>query len=53
MLSHQVRRHQRRSHVVVDVDATAVAGSTIVNQAMVHGAFKAGAVDHRFGDRWP
>ena len=30
--------------VVVDVDATAVAGSTIVNQAMIHGAFKAGAV---------
>ena len=30
--------------VVVDVDTTAVAGSTIVNQAMIHGAFTVGTV---------
>jgi uncharacterized repeat protein (TIGR01451 family)/LPXTG-motif cell wall-anchored protein len=30
--------------VVVNVDATAVAGSTIVNQAMIHGAFMLGTV---------
>jgi uncharacterized repeat protein (TIGR01451 family)/LPXTG-motif cell wall-anchored protein len=39
--------------LVVDVDATAVAGSTIVNQAMVHGAFNTGAVIDGTGTTGP
>jgi uncharacterized repeat protein (TIGR01451 family)/LPXTG-motif cell wall-anchored protein len=39
--------------LVVNVDATAVAGSTIVNQAMVHGAYEVGAVITGSGTEGP
>jgi uncharacterized repeat protein (TIGR01451 family) len=39
--------------VVVNVDTTAVAGSTIVNQAMVHGAYNVGAVITASGTEGP
>ncbi|MEP7047112.1 MAG: LPXTG cell wall anchor domain-containing protein [Ilumatobacteraceae bacterium] len=39
--------------VVVDVDATAVAGSTIVNQAMVHGAYSLGTAITGAGTEGP